>query len=130
MATPRLFGAFFAAIALVIAGCGASAAPAASVGSPPLGTYASGTQSRPVTLTLLDGGQYKQSVESYHITGTWAARQGQLSFTETGGSGACGNAIGTYTWTYDGTDLRLTLVEDGCDARSTDFAFGPWVKQP
>jgi hypothetical protein len=138
-----------------IGGVGGTATPAPSAGSPPLGTYElkdqthlSGVQ-QAERLTLLAGGQYRQSIAGLDITGTWTASQGrgepgQLTFRETAG-GQCsppssspsstefspGNVPGTYSWSYAGTDLTLTLVKDDCEVRPADFsAVGPWVLQP
>jgi hypothetical protein len=128
----------FVVIAVVGLGAcsGGTATPAASAGSPPLGTYALKASNLPSDqvqerLTLLDGGQYKQSISGFAITGTWSAAQGQLTFTETAGGACPPNTPGTYTWAYAGTDLTLTLVKDDCIVRPADFsAAGPWVKQP
>jgi hypothetical protein len=129
---------------------GGTATPAPSAGSPPLGTYElkdqthlSGVQ-QAERLTLLAGGQYKQSVAGLDITGTWTAAQGQLTFRETGG-GECsppsaspsstefspGSVPGTYSWSFAGTELTLTLVKDDCEVRPADLsAVGPWVLLP
>jgi hypothetical protein len=129
---------------------GGSPTPAPSAGTPRLGTYMLKDQThlngvmQAERLTLLAGGQYTQFIGGNDITGTWSAAQGQLTFTETGG-GDCsppssspsstefspGNVPGTYSWSYVGTDLTLTLVKDDCVVRPPDFsAAGPWVLQP
>ena len=129
--------AFLVIAILGVGACsGGTPTPAPSAGSPPLGTYALKNPNLPVVqqrerLTLLAGGQYKQSVGGLDITGTWTAAQGQLSFTETAGGGCPANTPGTYTWSYSGTLLLMTLVKDDCSERPADLADpGGWVKQP
>lgn len=132
----RLAFVFIAVVALGACSGAGAATPAPSVGSPPLGTYALKAPNLPFVqqaerLTLLAGGQYKQSIGGYDISGTWTATQGQLSFTETNGGDCPANTPGTYTWSYAGSDLTLTLVKDDCVVRPADFsAAGPWVRQP
>jgi hypothetical protein len=111
---------------------GSTATPAASVGSPPLGTYAAQEGSPPDKLTLLDGGRYRLDIPlvDLHPIGTWTATPAQLSFTEIPG-GPCTNVTGTYTWSYEGTALHLTVVSDACTGRPDLFGrSGGWVKQP
>ena len=123
--------AFAFIVVLGLGACsGGTATPVPSPGSPPLGTYALKITNLPESLTLVAGGQYKMTVQGFDITGTWSGQQGQLSFTETAG-GACTGALGTYTWSYTGTLLLMTLVKDACDVRPADIANpGGWVKQP
>jgi hypothetical protein len=117
---------FIAAVGL--AACSGAASPSAA--SPPLATYAVKRDITPATLTLQDGGRYQMAIEGFAITGTWTSAQGQLSFTETGG-GVCTGSLGTYTWSYTGTLLVMTLVKDVCTVRPEDFANpAGWVKQP
>jgi hypothetical protein len=116
---------------LGLGGCtGSSATPSPSLGAPPLAAYALKTSNLPESLTLVAGGQYKMTVQGYDITGTWTSDQSRLSFTETAG-GVCTGTPGTYTWSYAGTLLLLTLVKDDCTVRPADLANpGGWVKQP
>ena len=119
-------------VAIGLGACrGSAATPAASVDSPPLGTYAL-AGSNPQTLTLLDGGQYRHDIPltDFHLSGAWTATPAQLSFTETHG-GPCTNVTGTYTWSYTGTVLHLTVVNDACPQRPDALgASGGWVRQP
>jgi hypothetical protein len=111
---------------------GSTATPAASAGSPPLGTYTAQVGSPPNKLTLLDGGRYRLDIPiiDTHPVGTWTATPAQLSFTESPG-GPCSDVTGTYTWSYTGTALHLTVVNDACTGRPDTFGeSGGWVKQP
>ncbi len=122
-------------IAAVGLGACSGSAATPSAGSPPLGTYSSQIDSPPSPpdkLTLLDGGLYRLDIPIYdlHPVGTWTATPAQLSFTETPG-GPCTDTTGTYTWSYKGTTLHLTVVNDACTGRPDIFgSSGGWVKQP
>jgi hypothetical protein len=126
----RLAFMFITVLGLTACG-GAATTPAPSAGLPPLGAYSLKVTNLPESLTLETGGEYKMSVQGYDITGTWkTASQGQLLFTETAG-GECTGLPGTYTWSYAGTLLLMTVVKDDCVVRPADFANpGGWTKQP
>lgn len=41
----------------------------------------------------------------------------------------CPQARGVYTWTLDGKELRLSLVDDPCfPGRAEDLTFSPWIR--
>jgi hypothetical protein len=37
---------------------------------------------------------------------------------------------GDYIWAFDGTRLRLSLVQDHCNGRASNLGTGDWIKQP
>ncbi len=62
------------------------------------------------------------------VMGQWKYADGKITLTETGG-GACTGIAGTYTWTYDGSNLTLGLVSDRCQIRSTDTVAASYTKR-
>ncbi len=55
---------------------------------------------------------------------------GDQMMISTEGVGREGENAGTYTWTFDGTNLSFQLVSDGCLTREAILLGHPWVRQP
>ena len=102
----------------------------------PTGTYAGNLGSdsgAPGTLTLNADGTYHikgATSGSIDIFGVYTVSGSGITFVETL-NGLCTN-VGSYTWQFTGSTLKLAVVKDTCagGARSVDFAEHPWVKQP
>lgn len=113
-------------VAILLAGCGPSAAKPtttpAALGDFPIGNYTNqgwGWEFKP------DG--------SYKVQGPFANESG--TFTVTGNQmtihgDSCGDIIGTYNWTYDGTTLTFEGVNDQCVDRAGTIVSGKWIKSP
>ena len=110
------------------------AAPGSSSTVPPggLGVYTrpapSNVQGSTSTLTLYADGHYNLDASS-GVTGRWTYTNGKATFTETSDT-TCMGIPGTYSWSYDGTHLSLTVANDTCIIRIRDFPAGPYTKGP
>ncbi len=70
---------------------------------------------------------------TYLSRGTEAEEQG--TYTVTGDEitikgDYCGDVVGTYTWTSDGTLLRFAAPQDACSQRRGIIMDGLWLRQP
>jgi hypothetical protein len=66
-------------------------------------------------------------------SGTYTASGAQVMFSESAAvfSDCVGDRKdGTYTWTYDGTALKLEVLADRCGIREGTFASKTWTKKP
>lgn len=95
----------------------------------PIGSYSSG----PYTLIFEANGHFRVVKGGYALVeGEYSVKGAQLKITDKRGPFACtgeGRATGTYSWTLEGTMLKLSEVEDRCADRSQSFAGTPWKKE-
>lgn len=75
------------------------------------------------TVEMADGRYTYRSAEgdSLIAEGTYAISGDTVRLTETLESSACAGDVGVYTFTGEGEDLTLTLVEDPCEGRREDI---------
>jgi len=60
-------------------------------------------------------------------SGSWEFSGNQVTFHADQGFG-CSQAF-TYEWSFEGTELRFTTVEDTCPPRVVYLSTHPWVRQ-
>jgi hypothetical protein len=60
-------------------------------------------------------------------SGSWEFSSNQVTFHDNQSFG-CSLAY-TYQWSFEGTELRFTTVEDNCAPRVVLFSTHPWVRQ-
>ncbi len=95
-------------------------------GAFPLGTFTAIHPQDTTLMEFLEGGKY--AAPDVGATGTFTATGNQIVLVEA--EGPCKGIPGTYTWSFDGTNLTLTVVQDKCSLpRGSDLS-RVWVKQP
>ena len=93
---------------------------------------------KPVTLVhvkqlnFLKDGTYREIAGALIISGTYVVNSNQIVLTEIKNTGLCFGFPGTYSWSFDGKELSLKVVEEKCPNFDTfKLALdGQWVKQP
>jgi len=85
-------------------------------------------------ITLAEGGRYSVVKDGYLVAeeGHYTLEQDQLVFTGETGAYVCdgpGEENAAYKWAFDGKELSLTTVEDGCIGRNSVFTMHPLSKQ-
>lgn len=132
-------------LSVVFAACGNDG----DTTGPDLGNFPIGTYSKTLTATdVPDGYDYMVGtlITTFRSDGSWDTRQdgqlrvnglftisgSQLSITDGGGYWSCAQvnaATGTYTWSFNGTNLTLTVISDDCSGRQIGLTTKPLVKQ-
>ncbi|MGH8248891.1 MAG: hypothetical protein ACREUU_20985 [Gammaproteobacteria bacterium] len=114
-------------LALLLA-TAASAAPGPA--EFPTGTFQTFVGRTQFTITLAADGDYKVSVNrALIVDGQHSVENDVLTLVDHSGPGACLGQIeilGRYTWSFDGRQLTLSLIEDPCAGRRA-LAASPWT---
>lgn len=135
------------AIVLTVVGCGTSATQATPTPAPtpvpptlPPAPTATTAQSFPTgifakaNLTFEFKPDGTSVLESHsgsmdaNFSGTYTVTGDQFVIKDD--STTCQDAVGTYTWTYDGNALRFKVVGDKCRDRLNLLDQSKWVKNP
>jgi hypothetical protein len=97
-----------------------------------VGNYKPVTLVRIKQLNFLKDGTYREIAGALIISGTYVVNSNQIVLTEIKNTGLCYGFPGTYSWSFDGKELSLKVVEDKCPNFDTfKLALdGQWVKQP
>ena len=117
----------------VIAACGTTAPTSTRSGSFPTGEFKAVGTVYTDKIRFFDNGNYAAHFpgESWETAyrGTYAITGDQLVFDDP--ETECAGHTGTYIWSFDGTTLTLTVVEDTCTAlpRAEDLGHA-WTKVP
>ena len=112
-------------IAGLAAACAGNVAPAASF---PEGTFASPVRGG-VTQQFSADGTYTVTFPGHNPhTGTYTISQDEVVLTDD--NEICAGVAGKYKWTFDGTALTFTPIDDACAPRRIDWPSQAWIKQP
>lgn len=115
--------------AVLLAGCGGASAAKPTTTPAALGDFPIGNFSNSIVAWTWDfkaDGSYSAGGPQVVEHGIFTVTGNQISLK----GDYCGDAIGTYTWTYDGTALKFETIKDECADRAGTVVNGKWVKKP
>jgi hypothetical protein len=114
------------AILLIIVGCSPSANESTPTPEPsfPIGIFTKANW----TWEFKADGSYHSEQSMANDDGVYTVTGNQITIQ--GDYVPCKGIVGTYTWTYDGTALSFTTVDDQCTDRRNVTGRGQWLKKP
>jgi hypothetical protein len=120
------------AIVLIIVGCSPSAPQSTPTPAPtatPEPSFPTGIFTKANwTMEFKADGSYHAEQSMANDDGVYTVTGDQITFQ--GDFVPCKGIVGTYTWTYDGTALSFTAVDDECTERRNVTGRGQWLKKP
>jgi hypothetical protein len=85
-------------------------------------------------LKFLADGTYRQGAAAITFSGKYAMEGETIVFQEDKGSGLCFDLPGTYSCSFDGKVLTLTMIDEKCSTKGAfngrDDIAGEWILQP
>ena len=86
------------------------------------------TSTTGTTISFEEGGKLSVSAGGNSFSESWSTDGNSLTINAIDEASPCKGVSGSYTVTEAETGVSFSLIEDGCEMRSSDMTSGEWVR--